>query len=138
MAATIETAKRSGKEKVYNRVMAARKELIARARKLRREATDAEKLLWRKLRARQVCGAKFRRQVPIGPYIVDFVCFEHRLIVEIDGGQHNEPRGRAYDIQRTRWLESQGFRVLRFWNNEVLGNLEGVLTRIVQALNKPS
>jgi len=118
--------------------MAARKELIARARKLRREATDAEKLLWRKLRARQVCGAKFRRQVPIGPYIVDFVCFEHRLIVEIDGGQHNEPRGRAYDIQRTRWLESQGFRVLRFWNNEVLGNLEGVLTRIVQALNKPS
>ena len=110
------------------------KELIERARRLRRESTEAEKRLWNKLRARQLLGAKFRRQAPIGPYIVDFVCFERKLVIEIDGGQHAEHDQRAYDEERTKWLKSQGFRVLRFWNNEVLGNLEGVLTRIAEVL----
>ncbi|MCD5416329.1 endonuclease domain-containing protein, partial [Candidatus Bipolaricaulota bacterium] len=97
-------------------------------------ATEAEKLLWQKLRIRQLGGAKFRRQTPIGPYIVDFFSFEHRLVVEIDGGQHNTPQGQQYDLTRTAWLEAQGFRVLRFWSNEVLTNLEGVLERTLQEL----
>jgi very-short-patch-repair endonuclease len=108
---------------------------IQRVRRLRRTSTDAEKLLWQKLRARQLGGAKFRRQTPIGPYIVDFVSFEHRLVVEIDGGQHNVSQGRQHDIKRTAWLEAQGFRVLRFWNNQVLTNLEGVLERTLQELD---
>jgi very-short-patch-repair endonuclease len=107
---------------------------VKRARGLRRASTEAEKLLWQKLRARQLGGAKFRRQTPIGPYIVDFVSFEHRLVVEIDGGQHNMPQGRQHDLKRTAWLEAQGFRVLRFWNNQVLTNLEGVLERTLQEL----
>ena len=94
----------------------------------------AEKLLWQKLRARQLGGAKFRRQTPIGPYIVDFVSFEHRLVVEIDGGQHNASERGQHDLKRTAWLEAQGFRVLRFWNNQVLANLEGVLERTLQEL----
>jgi very-short-patch-repair endonuclease len=106
----------------------------ARARKLRHEATEAEKLLWSKLRARQLSGVKFRRQVPIGSYIMDFVSFERRLVVEIDGGQHAEAESRDYDKQRTTWLKSRGFRVLRFWSDDVLTNLEGVLTRILDAL----
>ena len=108
---------------------------IKRARELRHASTEAEKLLWQKLRARQLGGAKFRRQTPIGPYIVDFASFEHRLVVEIDGGQHNTPQGRQHDLRRTAWLESQGFRVLRFWNNQVLTNLEGVLERTLQELD---
>jgi len=107
---------------------------VKRARRLRRASTEAEKLLWRKLRARQLGGAKFRRQAPIGPYIVDFVSFEHKLVVEIDGGQHNAPAGQQHDINRTAWLETQGFRVLRFWNNQVLANLEGVLESTLQKL----
>ena len=107
---------------------------VKRARGLRRASTEAEKLLWQKLRARQLGGAKFRRQTPIGPYIVDFASFEHRLVVEIDGGQHNTPQGRQHDLKRTAWLEAQGFRVLRFWNNQVLTNLEGVLERTLQEL----
>ncbi len=103
-----------------------------RARSLRRNATDAERLLWRHLRKRQLSGYRFRRQQPVGPYIVDFLCFERRLIVEVDGGQHAESR---YDSERTEWLESKGFRVLRFWNTEVLGNMEGVGHEIVEALN---
>ena len=107
---------------------------IKRARGLRRASTEAEKLLWQKLRARQLGGAKFRRQTPIGPYIVDFVSFEHRLVVEIDGGQHNMPQGRQHDLERTAWLKAQGFRVLRFWNNQVLTNIKGVLERTLQEL----
>jgi len=107
---------------------------VKRARRLRRASTDAEKLLWQKLRARQLGGAKFRRQTPIGPYIVDFVSFEHKLVVEIDGGQHSASAERQHDTKRTTWLESQGFRVLRFWNNQVLTNLEGVLERTFQEL----
>ena len=107
---------------------------VKRARSLRCASTEAEKLLWQKLCARQLGGAKFRRQAPIGPYIVDFVSFTHRLVVEIDGGQHNTAQGRQHDRERTVWLESQGFRVLRFWNNQVLSNIEGVLERILQEI----
>jgi very-short-patch-repair endonuclease len=86
--------------------------------------TDAERLLWRHLRQRQVEGYKFRRQHPVGHYIVDFACLEGCLIVEVDGGQHADRKG--YDRERTAWLEEQGFRVLRFWNTDVLGNIDGV------------
>lgn len=87
--------------------------------------TDAERKLWRRLCNRQMGGAKFRRQVPVGPYVVDFLCIEARLVIEIDGGQHAED-----GEKRTRYLQQYGYRVIRFWNNEVLGNLDGVLTRI--------
>lgn len=97
------------------------------SRQLRQNMTDAEKKLWQSLRCRQLHAAKFRRQVVLGAFIVDFACMEFRLIVEVDGGQHN---GCAQDNCRDAWLMSQGFRVLRFWNNEVLNNLEGVLEKI--------
>ncbi len=105
-----------------------------RARELRRNMTDAERALWRELRGGAL-GGKFRRQAPLGRYIVDFVCLEKHLIVEVDGGQHAENRS---DQERDRWLESQGFRVLRFWNNEVLGNMSGVLEVIAEALRDRS
>jgi very-short-patch-repair endonuclease len=95
------------------------------AKTLRRHSTDAEALLWKKLRARQLRGIKFRRQQPIEEFIVDFVSFEKRLIIELDGGQHAEARQR--DMERDRLLRSHGFEVLRFWNNEVLENIGGVL-----------
>src|SRR6266404_2835045 len=98
-----------------------------RARQLRSNPTDAEMRLWSKLRRKQIDGHRFRRQVPIGPYIADFVCLERRLVIEVDGGQHSES---IADDARTAWLEGQGFCVLRFWNNDVLGNTEGVLTVI--------
>ena len=106
---------------------------IAQARKLRKNMTDAERKLWHFLRNRRLAGLKFRRQVPIGPYIVDFACIEKKVIVEIDGGEHNFPDHRQYDAQRTAYLEGQGFRVLRFWNNQVLSDIEAVLTVILQA-----
>jgi len=93
------------------------------ARDLRQNMTDAERRLWRELRCGSL-GVRFRRQVPIGPYIVDFACFQRRLVIELDGGQHLEdPRDEARDA----WLREHGFRVLRFWNHEVLKNPEGVL-----------
>ncbi len=103
-----------------------------RARNLRQLSTDAERLLWRHLRDRQLVGLKFRRQRPFGNFIVDFVCLEQRLIVEVDGGQHATQRQK--DASREAFLMQQGFRVLRFWNNEVLGNTEGVLEAIVSAV----
>jgi crossover junction endodeoxyribonuclease RuvC len=103
---------------------------VARARALRRDSTDAEQVLWRHLRNRQA-EAKFRRQQPIGPYIADFVSFEHRLIVEVDGGQHATS---ATDPVRTAFLERAGFRVVRFWNNDVLANIEGVLARVAASI----
>jgi len=105
-----------------------------RARELRRRSTDAERFLWRRLRNRQIAGTKFRRQVPIGPYVGDFMCFEAKLIVEVDGGQHVDSER---DATRSRFLESQGFRVLRVWNNHVLANVEGVIRLIEQALSEP-
>ena len=108
------------------------KELTARARRMRHSATDAEQLLWHRLRDRQLGGFKFRRQLPIPPYIVDFVCLGRRLIVEIDGGQRADRR--RYDDKRTRSLEEKGYRVVRFWNHDVLLQTEAVLEAILEAL----
>ena len=106
--------------------------LTRTARKLRSETTDAESHLWRALRNRQMNGFKFKRQVPFGPYIADFICMEAGLIVEADGGQH---AGQAdADAVRTKYFEKGGYRVLRFWNNDVLQNLEGVLATIASEL----
>jgi len=104
------------------------------SRGLRRRQTEAEKLLWVKLRDRQLDGVKFRRQQSIGNYIVDFVSFEEKLIIEIDGGQHNEEQKIEKDEQRKTWLEGEGFYVIRFWNNDVLLNLEGVLMKIKEVI----
>jgi adenine-specific DNA-methyltransferase len=109
-------------------------EFLEFARQLRREQTDAERLLWSLLRDRRFMGCKFRRQHPIEPYVVDFYCHAARLAIELDGGEHNEPAARARDEERTRFLEARGIRVLRFWNNEVFNNLEGVLQTIYEAL----
>ena len=100
------------------------KELRNMARALRKQATDTEVYLWRYLKNRQMDGFKFRRQHPIGNYVVDFVNLEKKIIIEVDGGQHNmDPRDKARDD----WLHGEGYKVLRFWNNEVLNNVEGVL-----------
>ena len=106
----------------------------ARARALRRNMTDAERQLWRILRLRQMNGRRFRRQVPLGRYIADFVCHEARLVLEIDGGQHEPVSER--EAERTAFIQSEGYRVLRFWNNEVLANLEGVYAVIVGELDR--
>ena len=106
--------------------------LKEKAASLCKNMTIAEHAIWRQLRVRQIFGYKFRKQVPIGRYIADFICYEKRLIIEIDGGQHAEAVN--YDERRTRWLEAQEFLVIRFWNNEVLQNMEGVLERIVSCL----
>jgi adenine-specific DNA-methyltransferase len=102
--------------------------LKTRARNLRRHQTEAEGKLWRHLRNRNLAGFKFRRQHAIGSYIADFACLEKRLIVEVDGGQHVEQQ--KQDLVRTRFLEEQGFRVVRFWNHEVLIETEAVLEKI--------
>jgi len=104
----------------------------SRARTLRRNQTDAETRLWQALRNRQLARAKFRRQVPLGGYIADFLCAEARLIVELDGGQHTLEA----DAARTAWLEAQGFRLIRFWNHQVLENLDGVLQVIEAAIQE--
>jgi very-short-patch-repair endonuclease len=101
------------------------------------EATDAERHLWYHLRGRRTANLKFRRQQPIGDYIVDFVCLEKRIAVELDGGQHNES---AADRARDRWLEDQGYRVLRYWNDDALLRVQSVLEDIVNvaSLHAPS
>ena len=104
-----------------------------RSRDLRNNATDAERKLWQHIRNRQLRGVRFNRQVPIGPYICDFVARTAKLIVELDGGQH--AAAADYDANRTTFLERQGYRVIRFWNNDVLENAEGVLRVIEEALN---
>jgi very-short-patch-repair endonuclease len=109
--------------------------LTCSGRELRQQGTPAERVLWSKLRNKQLNGVKFRRQQPLGHYIVDFVSFDKKLIIEIDGGQHNEEEILSQDEVRTAWLKSQGFRVIRFWNNEVLENLEGVLLNIQMAID---
>ncbi|SDF44445.1 adenine-specific DNA-methyltransferase [Limimonas halophila] len=103
-----------------------------RARTLRRQGTDAEHVLWRHLRNRRLNCAKFRRQEPIGPYVADFCCREAGIIVEVDGGQHAEDTAR--DDRRTRCLNGHGYTVLRFWNTDVLKNLDGVLAVIARHL----
>ena len=103
------------------------------ARRLRRTMTDAERRLWQGLRGRQMHGHKFRRQYPLCGYVVDFVCLEASLVIEADGGQHAEQT--AYDEERTRKLEQSGFRMMRFWNDEILRNTEIVLETIFLALD---
>lgn len=107
-----------------------------RARRLRRQMTDAERRIWHLVRARQIDGYRFRRQVPIGRYIADFACHEARLIIEVDGGQH-DPAARD-EIERSGFLETEGYRLLRVWNNEVLQNPEGVWTAIASVLAEAS
>ena len=104
------------------------------AKELRKHSTDAERHLWQHLRGRQILNAKFRRQHVIHPYIIDFVCLENKLIIEVDGSQHIEQQN--YDEDRTKFLESQGFHVLRFWNNEVLTQIDSVLEVIYRELEK--
>jgi very-short-patch-repair endonuclease len=108
--------------------------LKRRARSMRREPTEAEKKLWYALRNRRFGKWKFRRQVPIGRFVVDFLCCEKWLIIEVDGGQHNE---RDSDLTRDAWFRSQGYMTLRYWNTDVLENLDGVLSHIECALATP-
>ena len=112
-------------------------DLLEFARKLRTEQTDAENLLWFLLRDRRLGGWKFRRQYPLDPYVLDFLCFQRKLAVELDGGQHNEPGKLRYDENRTKLIASKGIRVIRFWNHEVLTDTEVVLQVIWDALQEP-
>ncbi len=112
--------------------MPSRDEMRSRARELRRDMTDADRLLWAKLSRRQIAGYRFQRQRPVGNSIVDFICYQGRLVVEVDGSQHL--MNSAYDAHRTAILEARGFRVLRFWNHDVLSKTEAVLDVIHKAL----
>ncbi len=107
-------------------------ELTMNARSLRSNMTDAERRLWHAIRGRQIGGHRFRRQHPIGPYIADFACLEQRCVIELDGGQHQDQV--IYDERRTLYLQEQGWQVLRFWNNDVLSNLDGVLSMVMAKL----
>jgi very-short-patch-repair endonuclease len=107
---------------------------IRNARVLRGNMTEAERVLWRQLRLRQIDNHKFRRQHPLGNYIVDFLCYEKRLIIEVDGGQH--ATSTSYDQERDEWLKAQGYTVLRFWNNHVLAETQAVMEKIREALLK--
>jgi very-short-patch-repair endonuclease len=109
----------------------AEKRLTGVARKLRNEMTDAERRLWSHLRASQLCGVKFTRQFPIGNYVVDFACRSLRIVIELDGGKHSDS---PTDDDRTTAIEAHGYRVIRFWNNDVLANTDGVLIRIAEEI----
>ncbi len=109
---------------------------LQKARELRHNATEAEKKLWGGLRNRTLMGAKFRRQFPIGGFIADFCCPEHKLVIEIDGSQHLDQKD--LDDERTRALEKRGYRVIRFWNNEALKNTDAVLDAIAAKIGAPS
>ena len=106
------------------------------ARELRASATDAERRIWSKLRDRRFAEWKFRRQTPIGGYIVDFYCVKAKLVIELDGGQHGTPEAEAYDAERTRVLESLGLRVLRFWDNDALSRTDVVMNEIFRQLRE--
>lgn len=105
-----------------------------RAKQLRSNATEPEKLFWRALKDIPLYGTHFRRQVPIGPYVADFACLKARLLIELDGGHHSRDDVVVRDERRTRWLESEGYRVIRFWNAELADNLSGVLDTVYAAL----
>ena len=105
------------------------------AKTLRRNSTIQERRLWNLLKNRQFHNLKFKRQHPIGDYIVDFICKEAKVIIEIDGGQHNEPENIDYDNTRSEFLNSLGYKVLRFWNNEIYENIDGVLLKLEQEIN---
>jgi very-short-patch-repair endonuclease len=106
---------------------------LTQAKQLRTRMTDAESRLWYRLRAHRFAGIKFKRQVPLGRFVVDFVCFEHKLVIEVDGGQHATS---SSDGTRDAWLQSPGFQVLRFWNNDVLKNTDTVLTKILETFDR--
>src|SRR5262249_1073505 len=105
------------------------------ARQLRRDQTNVERKLWYALRNRRFAGFKFRRQQPIGPYVADFVCFEKKLIIELDGGQHGREQNAEWDARRSAWLRQDGFRVMRFWNVELIQNFDSVLDAIWRELD---
>ena len=107
---------------------------LKRIRNLRKESTPQEIILWSRLRAKRFHDLKFKRQYQIGKYIIDFVCLEKNLIIELDGWQHKEENQERYDQERTKFLERNGFKVLRFWNNEVNDDLEGVFLKIEEYL----
>ena len=113
-------------------------QLIKYARQLRKNSTREERILWHNLRSRNFLGYKFRRQEPIEDYIVDFIGYEKKLVVELDGSQHAQDEGIVTDIERDNLLKENGFKVLRFWNNEITSNLNGVLLRIKEELEQPS
>lgn len=114
------------------RLFDSRKHSRSHAKNLRQTMPDAERRLWQHLRAARLGGYKFRRQQPIGPYIADFVCTRPKLIIEADGGQHGERQ--THDAARDRYLQTRGFRVLRFWNHDILQQTEAVLTEILNTL----
>ena len=109
---------------------------VSRARTLRRAPTEAERKLWTHLRKENLGGFKFRRQAPVPPYIADFMCFSHKLIVEVDGATHGDADEVRYDEKRTEFLKSKGFRVLRFWNVDVFNSVDAVLDAILIALQE--
>ena len=108
--------------------------ITEKARSLRKNMTKQERILWQFLRKKSINGLKFRRQYPIGSYIVDFICNEKKLIIEIDGGQHNEDKNSIYDHERTKYLETKGYKVIRFWNHDIENNIEGVYREILKYL----
>jgi very-short-patch-repair endonuclease len=130
MASSVPPPLTGGGQGVGEAAMKPRHSLQGFARELRNNATDVERLLWRRVRNSQLEGVKFRRQQPIETYIVDFVSFEKKIVIELDGGQHTEHQ--HYDVHRDDCLKANGFCVLRFWNNDVLENIEGVLEVIRQ------
>jgi very-short-patch-repair endonuclease len=107
---------------------------LGAAHRLRSNATDAERRLWRELRKLVLAGTQFRRQVPIGPYVADFGCMPAKLLIEVDGSQHGLKKNIDKDEARTRWLDAEGYRVLRFWNNDIITNLKGVMEAIYAEL----
>ena len=107
---------------------------VPRARRLRRDMTDAERKLWWHLKRIPIEDTHFRKQATIGPYFADFASHRRRIVIELDGGQHNQPHHAAADAKRSEYLQSQGYRVLRFWNNDVLSNIEGVMESIFATL----
>ncbi len=111
-------------------------DLLCKSRDLRKNQSDAEKFLWRQLRNRAFCGFRFKRQRVFGFYIVDFYCSSSQLIIELDGGQHDSPKQREYDRQRTEYLKSLGLHVIRFWNHHVFLETDAVMQAIWNALNR--
>ena len=109
---------------------------LERARRLRRNITDVERFVWGQLRNRRLAGFKFRRQVPIGPFIVDFVCEEKRLVLELDGGQHNDAAAKDYDDARTAWLKAENYQVMRYWNHEVKPDWDLIAEHLAETLQK--
>ena len=107
---------------------------IEKARNLRKKSTPQEIIFWSRIKNRSLLNLKFRRQYPIGKYIVDFLCIEKKIIIELDGWQHKKENYERYDTERTMFLEKLGFRVIRFWNNEINDNLEGVMIKIEEFL----